>query len=729
MLSALAGFAVNLSSISAQAFILNLHHPKYSFYITVVVAVLFSIYQVKFRLTKLKFAHFSTMVHLMLTGSLLCLALFANSQGIEQNIWFAPIWLFLAFLASDFFRWSLNELTIRHLDPASSSVHLSYVMMAYEGGSLLVALMTYWHLKGNDPKVIIYLSCGVQLLVAAAYAFHFGSLKNLEVRFARKPQKLPESLLPAYSAVIVPFLTLALFAGMIKSSEDYIIRLSAVTFDNSFSGIQEVLAKVYSLRGLTILLVSPLIGKFIELKRPSLFYLIIGYVGSCLALVSVCLANLGLPTIVLFSSVLRGLERSVFAPSMYLFTGTFVPPVRGMLRSLQHGVYFAVGSLLLALWVSIVGPMLEDHLEIKVLFELVFAYGAIAIGAVLWLRKTSENHLFNLATSDHKPSAILAVHTLSFLKPKTFLLRMVALLKGNPKKTLRKTIIEGLGYFPESEVVPVILNEFKTENENIQLTVLNALRASGDYPSIQFILNTALTKWKTQTPLVRISALRLITEYYGRRAIPLLLNGLEENDDRIIANSLEQLATFKDKKLIKYFQKYSGSTSNRTATVALIGLRPFKETVHLYQKGIEALLTSGDPTKIASALYAVGYCQDPYFLPHMDSLLSSVHAQHLSVKATLAWALSSIKDERGYHLFLSYFTKAMPAEEYPRALHFFSQLPRGIRFDIIRLMFSVEEYRNIDRGQFVLLLKNARQDFHEEIDYIQAIIATLEEVA
>ena len=52
-----------------------------------------------------------------------------------------------------------------------------------------------------------------------------------------------------------------------------------------------------------------------------------------------------------------------------------------------------------------------------------------------------------------------------------------------------------------------------------------------------------------------MNAAKMIAALYGRRAIPFLLNGLTDEDERIVANTLEVLSVFKDPSLDSIFQR------------------------------------------------------------------------------------------------------------------------------------------------------------------------------
>ena len=65
---------------------------------------------------------------------------------------------------------------------------------------------------------------------------------------------------------------------------------------------------------------------------------------------------------------------------------------------------------------------------------------------------------------------------------------MGQLLSGDPKHVLRKTIILGLGHIRQDDkTTETILHQFKSDKEEIQIAVLDALKLSNRYETIQFL--------------------------------------------------------------------------------------------------------------------------------------------------------------------------------------------------------------------------------------------------
>jgi len=113
---------------------------------------------------------------------------------------------------------------------------------------------------------------------------------------------------------------------------------------------------------------------------------------------------------------------------------------------------------------------------------------------------------------------------------------MQSLLEHEPGRFLRKTVIVGLGYSRSDSALNTVIREFRSEREEIQLAVLEALQAFRDYRAIQFLVRVTGAQEASRSLQVRMNAGRVIAGLYGKKAIPFLLNGLEDSEPRIVAN-------------------------------------------------------------------------------------------------------------------------------------------------------------------------------------------------
>ena len=96
------------------------------------------------------------------------------------------------------------------------------------------------------------------------------------------------------------------------------------------------------------------------------------------------------------------------------------------------------------------------------------------------------------------------------------------------------------------------------------------------------------------------------------------------------------------------------------------------------------------------------------------------------VRRGLAWCFTRLDDKRGFDLFAEFFAEPYKDGDPTPYMHFFSQLSRDLRLDIVKY-FAVNFFEQKDLTDFFeRKLKNSHYDFHDEIDYLDILIETLE---
>jgi hypothetical protein len=481
-----------------------------------------------------------------------------------------------------------------------------------------------------------------------------------------------------------------------------------------------VSADYFLLGSLLVILTSPIIGHLIDKKRlsPTLF----------LSLQTILMLGIGVtcliyPSLYFFLAleVARNLTSgSLYHPSYQMILSSFVETYRNRLQSFYNFYYFAVVGISLIVLFSFTTylfPSIErTFLLWLVLFSMLFIFGITFL-----LKKKWCDLLYAFIQSKHKAASIIAVHALSFVRPKNFDQRMEKLLTLEPKKLLRKTIILGLGYSTKGSTTERIIREFRSEKEEIQIAVLDALRASHHYKGIQFMLNLLMGQERPKSIRVRIHATLMIAAIYGKKAIPFLLNGLQDQDFRVVANTLETLSIYRDKKLIPHFERFVDSQDLRVCANALMGLAYFRKTKKMYREGVCKILTGGDLRHISSILYVIGKLKDHRFKNEVDALAKTALIEEVAVIPSLTWTWIRWRDPRGFDLAGKFL--GMPHQKNVQRpfMHFFSQLSAKDRFDLI-------QYLAIEHRSQPSFLKNLGDnlrhtsfDFHEEIEYLDLV--------
>lgn len=751
LFAALLGAAIYLSSVGAQAQLLSTTPAIYVLYLGIASNLAFTLFLQNVHRVQIKFA--------ALSGSVIgayILAYFALSRPGSLDAVGSLGWYFLYLFGQPLFRWLSIELATRHLSPYLVSPYFSHLATAHELGALL-AMAPFAFASGlaTPPSLLL----GSALVMGAALLLlgvHFLPAANAEIRFSHEPaiaRQLPyyasgqtsgpapvvgheqtetgftdfsrsisESRLPRNSPVLVFFALLCLAYGVFRVGEDYLYKSTLKESLGSFASISEVIVRVYVVSSaLTVLLGFALAA---VIRRTRLSPLVVfGAQFVCLLAYSATLPlHEGLLAAMVGLDVInRVFDRSLFTTAQHILLAAFPERLRNQMRSWGHLANFSVATVLVT---GIVFGLRELGSEAERLGLFVLLFGG-ALGALVFARLFKPRlvaAMYGLVATGDKAATILGVHGLSFLRPRDYGPKMIDLLKYEPKKLLRKTIILSLGYVRSDESVDSLVRQFTTDKEEIQIAVVDALRASHQYKAIKFIVNIVLDRVKTKSLRVRRNATAVIASLYGKKAIPFLLTGLDDEDPRVVANTLEVLSLFREPALIPYFTSLAVSQQPRVRANALMGLARFRRTRSTYRREIKKLLASNDPEMVGSALYILGRLRDRSFGQDLDRVFESDLAGHETVRRSLAYAFLSIDDRRGAELFSGFFHEAPPQGEDAPFMHFFSQLRRERRFELLH--FVAHKHRRDPEylRRLALVLKRSNFDFHEELRYFAALV-------
>src|SRR4029434_1166856 len=121
-----------------------------------------------------------------------------------------------------------------------------------------------------------------------------------------------------------------------------------------------------------------------------------------------------------------------------------------------------------------------------------------------------------------------------------------------------------------------------------------------------FMLKILLEKAQPKTQRVRMNAMAAIAGLFGKKAVPFLLAGLEDEDPRIVANALEVLSHFRDEELKQQFLEFADSQVARIHDNALIGLSRYPDTRRVFEARIRDSFQKADVALVASLLYVIG---------------------------------------------------------------------------------------------------------------------------
>lgn len=722
----LLGIATNLGLIGSQSYLLSCADAVYTIYGSIAAGLLFSVFLRYFHLIKLKYAHFSAVSLLVFSCCLLVL-----TQNWLSGLPKAIMWFLAAMFGFDLLRWIVSELTIRYLDPARANSYFSYLNACFEGGTVLVVLFLKFYGRVLDPNQtlqVILVCCLASLVLIAV---QFLPRRNFEIVYSESSADQLSTDGSRLKPLLLFFVIMTLGFAAIEVSEDYLVKIVVKDRLQSYEAIRSMTDNYFSTSCALIVLLSFFTGKAIESKRVSPIRLLGGYAALMAAFSALCFATGYFYLFIAFEVIRRVSEYCLYSPSYQMIMGSFVSHLRPKIKAMHSFYYYVLIPVAMAGVFS-----LTNHLNIKaettVVLGLILLSSLTALAALYKFKVRFTSTLYDFIDSGSKAAAIIAAHTLSYIRPKDYVERMSQVLARAPKKLLRKTIVLGLAYANTDDSVEIIEHEFFSDKEEIQLAALDALRVSKKLRATQFMLNILLERARPKTQRVRLNAMAAIGALYGKKAIPFLLNGLDDEDPRTVANALEVLSFFKERELKQVFIRFAESDVPRIKANALLGLSRYRDTRKLFNKIIRQSLTRQDVPLITSLLYIIGKTKASEFRGEVRRIFNNTHLRYDErVINPLTWALTRLNEKSGFDLANEILTVA-GSSQINSFMHFFSQHDPETRYDII------EHYVNVYSGDIEAIrrvgeiLKHSVYDFHEELQYLkvysQSVPASLRSV-
>lgn len=712
LLAVLLGAVANIGLIGGQAYLLSQTNPVY-FTVVAVAAVIFFAVSLRFsHYIRTKFARSFAGITMLYAVALACLLLPVWTD-LQRSIG----WSFLAVLGVNYFWNALLELSVRYLDPTRSKVYFFYIATAFEGGILIASLLM--HQWSFSPLYILGFSAAGALLSASLMIKQFFPIRNLEIQFSVEPEKPTEQEENYFKPILKGVIGMSICLVGVKTCSEYLISVVLKENLQSFEAISEMIARYFLIMSSLSMVFSVMMGRWLSNYHSSPFYFFAAQ-WLCLVLAAlVCVWNPVLIAFIGFEVVRKVTSHALYRPANQMVFSGFVTAFRNRMRAIDNmaGMLFAGIPLAALFYWTQHWPYLEKRSFLLGMILIFFVINAV----VLWrYRQQLIKVWYQLAFFLQVASASLAVQMLAFFRPKDFIERMEQLLRSNPQAALRKTVILGLGFAEQARAVELIIDEFNHEQEEIQLSVLEALKRAKSYKARQFLINIVTSKITPKSFRVRLNATVIVASLLGKKAIPFLLNDLEDPDPRVVANTLETLSLYKDRHLIPYFKKHLNSDAPRVRVNALFALADFKETKALYRNTVDSIFTENNKAMMNALVYVIGKLRDKHYHDRLRQLYMS-HAELPShLKIMLAWALTQLDDTEGYKL----MGQLLVVSELP--VHFFAQLKQEKRFQVLHHL-AVED--TLEVKSLCAIQSNLREslfDFNLELEYLRLLIQQIQ---
>jgi HEAT repeat protein len=729
--SIFAGLLVNLSFISGQAIFLAETQPQIAALVNIVSLFIFCNLIPRLNAApsrRMRYSRYGVWLFLGLLFFITCISFFIDktSDGFTK-LSFLGLWVFSLQFFSETSRLVQTELSNRYVNPAQVGSFHYFNLIGFEIGTLLATLIILTtEMEKKSPFYISRISFILAFFWGALVIYRFGHRRQLEVRFTHRPID-PKLLIPVTRAIFLGFLFFALSTGIFRQFQDFQVKSMIKTSSVGSAEIFKNILLLYSFGSLLTILISTIFGILSYRTRLSPFKAI-GFAGIFLMLVQVmAFFDPSKETFFFLGASARGLERGIYGPNMTLLLSFFVPFQRLGLRFMHHAVLLT-GCGFLFLILSVLQKFHPTGFLLEISPWLTFL-GALGMFFVASMSVKNYSKFFSDSLRGGKVSSILSAIGLSYIRPRGYPKLMQELLNENPKKLLRKTIILGLGYSQEEGALETIIKEFKSDKEEIQLAVMEAVRNSKTHKGTNFILNVCLSGRDTHSLSVRLNAALLVSSLFGDNAIALLMIGLEDKDPRIIANSLEALALLRNKNLAEVFKSFINHSTVRVRANALMGLGMLPEHRKIYRE--EVLRELMNPSSMPSYLYVIGRVQDVSFkdklLEIVNDTTEKLSPEELQIQRLLAWSLTQLGAVEGRLLWWSLLKKEYSNNQNTDSLfHFFGQLSQSLRYSCVEEWIKSESSTKSAALNISEILKKSRFDFHDEAEYAFELAESVE---
>jgi hypothetical protein len=709
VLSLILGAAAGISYVGAESYLLATVRPVYAAYASVAGGAALWVLVRFIQPSRMKFARFAVGLMGVYTGALVLLSTELFPAPVRAVLWF-----FFAIFGYRGLRWMVSLFVIRHLDPARAQTHLWLLIATYEGGMFIPLLLLREMRTTLSPTQIILVTAGLAACGLFLIAYQFLPARNFEVHFSHKEVEQPQlTEARSFKTLALMLSLLTFYFGIFKFSEEYLIRIVLKEKLGSYQAIQHALAGYRLLGNAMIVAVGLYVARRMRKSHTSPILVL---AGTMAALLAVATATATTQKFGFFAAleIARWVgENGFYYLGIQMLLASFTGAFQAKLARKWHLFFYPIAGVPLVLLFYFSDLLMSSRQE-HLLLGIVIVSLVCALASVLTMHKSLTATLYAFAASGHKAAAVIAVNALSYLRPRGYEEALDRILALAPKKILRKHIILALGQSPERRSIDRIIREFESEQEEIQIAVVEALQISRNYKAGQFLNRVTQAQIvRPKTIRVRINAAMGLAAMYGRFSIPFLLVGLEDEDPRIVANTLETLSGFRDRKLIPWFQQFAGSSNPRVRANALMGLAAFRGTRETYRAAIREILAGDDLATLSSALYVLGRVEDHTFTEELQRLAAGPKSEQPQIRRCLAWALIRLHDPLGYEL----FDRILASGEAPGFMHFFAQLASETRMDLVRHVATSSK-----GGGIILRLQQAMQertfDFHEELDFL-----------
>lgn len=627
----------------------------------------------------------------------------------------------MAGLFSEMMRWGLYEMLERYVSPSKLGVVFSYQAMAQELG--IVTAVGFYAFFPHISLFQVSLTTTFAAIAILGILITFLNPRRLEFHFIARKSKDFKFLDKAYQPIFLSFLLMGLFAGVFRMSQDNLVNDFFKSHTLNQIELQKIISTAMLVGSFLQMLAAFINGRVIEHHRVSPIKVIattwtVHFIVGLGAILSQTLSGH-----ILFLSMSKGLA-GFYYPALNRLSGSF-KYLTGLTFKSNH----IFGTIILAGIIFAFIP--HGTMVLPTVLVITFL---LVIGQLFILKRKLIPTLEQNIKSEYADESVRAAIGLSYLQPDDYVEKMSEILDEKPPQLLKKQIILGLGYSQDPKSYDVLLQEFRSDKEEIQITVLEALKVAKSYKATRFALDLVLSNRKSLTPRVRLNAAQMIAALYGEKSIPILMLGLKLEDPRQLANVLEALSQFRHPELVEIFKGYTNSTTPRVRANALMGLAQFPQEKEFYKTEILKTLEAPGMEELGqkiSIFYLIGKNRNQEFVDSLEKLLkeqvkdikdyANLDSLTLSYLQTLSWSLLRLGSKEGRAVLFELLQATYRQPKAMSLLHFMLQLDQNERFDTLDQWINDSEAPPTTREMLIEYFEKSGFNLQEEIEYLKSM--------
>lgn len=299
-------------------------------------------------------------------------------------------------------------------------------------------------------------------------------------------------------------------------------------------------------------------------------------------------------------------------------------------------------------------------------------------------------------------------------------LRRLLILKSSSYE-VKSRVLYSLGIIGNYETISDIINVLQNDEAKLKFASIQAINKIihsrnrlNDYPVSKYILLKAYEQLllKDTPHYIKMEIIHSLKYFELTEVIQFLEKHLQTHDFQLVLNTVETLATFKERAIIPIIRPYLEHVDLRVACQAMIALWQFKDLrIRLLSKFI-SILAKKDPAAISAALFLIGEIKIDWEKSFVVEQLahSSLTIRHRALITLIRLG----ETER-----VTDFIKAMAVQATDKAdaemeflLSSYRKMPDRLKRDIIK---KIQQMPQLEVEHIKAAMQNSRYVFSQEL--------------